>query len=294
MADESHRSAEQLIAALEAGEIDPREFLLEARALRSDDELLLPDALRDALFDRLPALAPIIGQNGGIGTLCEAFALTQVIHGVLFTIVVLDEQVILFNCINEHLGAFAYSRYAVEDAHRSPGGEVLLPISTGSIAMSASEEDVQIEERILTYVQRYFDTDEDGFWWCPWLPLLDGRFDANRAAEQVVSFSTLLCETSPQVEGYADELAERMANGTVPQALTAFRSKMLEHLYVPADYAQSPPGAIRRRRNWARRKQLVLLKALEARRRATTTTALARFLCRLCPEPQFRDIIGRL
>ena len=68
MADAPPRSAEQLIAALEAGEIDPREFLLEARALRSDDELLLPDALRDALFDRLPALAPIIGQNGGIGT----------------------------------------------------------------------------------------------------------------------------------------------------------------------------------------------------------------------------------
>ena len=80
----------------------------------------------------------------------------------------------------------------------------------------------------------------------------------------------------------------------MPQALTAFRAKMLAHLYVPARYACSPPGAIRRRRNWARRKQLVLLKALEARRRATTTTALARFLCRLCPEPQFRDIIGRL
>ena len=96
------------------------------------------------------------------------------------------------------------------------------------------------------------------------------------------------------MEGYADELAERMANGTVPQALTAFRAKMLAHLYVPARYARSPPGAIRRRRNWSRRKQLVLLKALEARRRATTTTALARFLCRLCPEPQFRDIIGRL
>ncbi len=96
-----------------------------------------------------------------------------------------------------------------------------------------------MEEQILTYVQRYFETDEDGFWRCPWLPLL-------------------------------------------------------AHLYVPARYAQSPPGAVRRRRNWARRKQLVLLKALEARRRATTTTALARFLCRLCPEPQFRDIIGRL
>ena len=49
MADQSHRSAEQLIAALEAGEIDPREFLLEARALR-DDEGFMSDALRKRTF----------------------------------------------------------------------------------------------------------------------------------------------------------------------------------------------------------------------------------------------------
>ena len=290
MADAQPRSAEQLIAALEAGEIDPREFLLEARALRSDDELLLPDALRDALFDRLPIVPAIIGQHGPLSQLCEMFTITQIISGLMFTIVVLDEQVILFNCINEHLGAFAYSRYALEDALQT--GEVLLPISTGSIMMT--NEDDYIEERILTYAQRYFETDEDGVWRCPWLPLLDGSFDVNRAAEQVVSFSGVLSETSPQVEAFSDELTERLANGTMPQALTAFRAKMLAHLYVPARYACSPPGAIRRRRNWARRKQLVLLKALEARRRATTTTALARFLCRLYPEPQFRDIIGRL
>ena len=60
--------------------------------------------------------------------------------------------------------------------------------------------------------------------------------------------------------------------------------------------AVSPPGALRRNRIWARRKHLVLLRALEALgpRRATTRTPLARFLCRICPEPQFRDIIGRL
>ena len=289
MADAQHRSAEQLIAALAAGEIDLREFLVEARPLRGDD-VTLPGAVRAALFDRLPTVPAIIGRDGPLATLCEMFTITQLISGIMFTIVVLDEQVILFNCINGHLGAFAYSRYAVEDALQT--GEVLLAISTGSIMMTA--EDDHIEEKILTYVQRYFETDEDGSWRCPWLPLLDGRFDANRAAEQVVSFSKALSETSPQVEAFSDELAERMANGTVPQALTAFRAKMLAHLYVPARYARSPPGAIRRRRNWARRKQLVLLKALEAKGRATTTTALARFLCRLCPEPQFRDIIGRL
>ena len=84
-----------------------------------------------------------------------------------------------------------------------------------------------------------------------------------------------------------------------------YRLKALEELYTKPVFGGpepfrlyangiSPPGALRRNRNWARRKQLVLLKALEAKGRATTTTALARFLCRLCPEPQFRDIIGRL
>ena len=69
--------------------------------------------------------------------------------------------------------------------------------------------------------------------------------------------------------------------------------------YIPFRDATNgywPPGVLRRGRNWLRRKQLVLLRALEARgpRRATTRTPLARFLCRICPEPQFRDIIGRL
>ena len=86
-----------------------------------------------------------------------------------------------------------------------------------------------------------------------------------------------------------------------------YRLKALEKLYTspvpeaPHPFrifanAVSPPGALRRGRNWARRKHLVLLRALEARgpRRATTKTPLARFLCRICPEPQFRDIIGRL
>ena len=59
MADATHRNEEQLIAALEAGEIDPREFLLEARALR-DDEGFMSDALRDAFFDRLPIVPAII------------------------------------------------------------------------------------------------------------------------------------------------------------------------------------------------------------------------------------------
>jgi hypothetical protein len=115
MAAAPHRSAEQLIAALAAGEIDLREFLVEARPLRGDD-VLLPAAVRDALFDRLPTVPAITGRNGPLGTLCEMFTITQLISGIMFTIVVLDEQVILFNCINGHLGAFAYSRYAVEDA----------------------------------------------------------------------------------------------------------------------------------------------------------------------------------
>ena len=53
MADAPHRSAEQLIAALAAGEIDLREFLVEARPLRGDD-VLLPAAVRDALASDVP------------------------------------------------------------------------------------------------------------------------------------------------------------------------------------------------------------------------------------------------
>ena len=251
MADAPHRSAEQLIAALAAGEIDPREFLVEARPLRGD-EGLLPGALRHALFDRLPTIPAITGRNGPLGTLCEMFTITQIISGIMFTIVVLDEQVILFNCINEHLGAFAYSRYALEDALRTPGGEILLPISTGSIMMT--NEDDYIEERILTYAQRYFETDEDGVWRCPWLPLLDGSFDANRAAEQVVSFSGVLSETSPQVEAFSDELTERLTNGTMPQALTAFRAKMLAHLYCPVPLTLTVRGSTSPRDTRVRRR----------------------------------------
>ena len=129
-----------------AGEIDLREFLVEARPLRGDD-VLLPAAVRDALFDRLPTVPAITGRNGPLGTLCEMFTITQIISGIMFTIVVLDEQVILFNCINGHLGAFAYSRYAVEDALQT--GEVLLPISTGSIMMT--KRTTTSKSRILTY-----------------------------------------------------------------------------------------------------------------------------------------------
>ena len=41
-------------------------------------------------------------------------------------------------------------------------------------------------------------------------------------------------------------------------------------------------------------KQLVLLRALEAEGRATTHTPLANFLCRVCPELLFRDVVAGL
>ena len=41
-------------------------------------------------------------------------------------------------------------------------------------------------------------------------------------------------------------------------------------------------------------KQLVLLRALEAKGRATTNTPLAHFLCRICPTPLFREILAAL
>ena len=46
--------------------------------------------------------------------------------------------------------------------------------------------------------------------------------------------------------------------------------------------------------HWGRRKQLVLLRALEAEGRATTNTPLAHFLCRVCPELLFRDVVAGL
>ena len=41
-------------------------------------------------------------------------------------------------------------------------------------------------------------------------------------------------------------------------------------------------------------KQLVLLRALEAEGRAMMHTPLANFLCRVCPELLFRDVVAGL
>jgi hypothetical protein len=287
-ANESHRSENQLIAALEAGEIDTRAFLLEARQLRDVDGWM-SDELRDALFNRLPAIAAICGLPGPTARLTGLLATTQETDGILYTLVILDEQVIMFQVVGQHLGAIAYSRYAIDDVRRTSGGEVPVDTEALQVTMDASTQDIHFEEKALTYVQRYFETDQDGLWRCPWLPLLDGSFDTNRA-EPVISFSAMLNERSPEVMA----LIPGIVDDTFDNAPAALRAMAFQHLYVVANYARSPPGAIRRQRNWIRRKHYLLMRALKSRGRATTSEKLARFLCRLCPEPQFRDIIGRL
>ena len=252
-----------------------------------------------------------LGAAINVWTLCDALVTARALEVTVFSIFVLDEHVVL---LSVHAGAVtlhAYDRHAVEAAMERHGRLTLgtaervelnpdiVPIAEETLF--ASTEDHFIEEKILSYA-RYFESDEDGCWLVPWLPLADGSFRYDRA-EQIVSM--LPGERRHQGEEAQQMLAmERVFSGDLS---VLYRLKALEELYTypvpgtPPSFrlhtnAVSPPGALRRGRNWARRKQLVLLRALESRgpRRATTRTPLARFLCRICPEPQFRDIIGRL
>ena len=193
-----------------------------------------------------------------------------------------------------------HGRLTLGTAERVELNPDIVPVAEETLF--ASTEDHFIEEKILSYA-RYFESDEDGCWLVPWLPLADGSFRYDRA-EQIVS---MLPDASSRHQGEEAQQMQAMASVFSGDLSVLYRLKALEELYnhpvpgTPPSFrlhtnAVSPPGALRRGRNWARRKQLVLLRALEAKgpRRATTRTPLARFLCRICPEPQFRDIIGRL
>ena len=193
-----------------------------------------------------------------------------------------------------------HGRLTLGTAERVELNPDIVPIAEETLF--ASTEDHFIEEKILSYA-RYFESDEDGCWQVPWLPLADGSFRYDRAEEMVFSHpNTVLYPPEEQEEQL--QAMERVFSG---DRTVLYRLKALERLYTYIEpggtgpfrlYTNdlSPPGALRRGRNWARRKHLVLLRALEALgpRRATTKTPLARFLCRICPEPQFRDIVGRL
>ena len=320
-APERARSAAELIAALvDAPDEEIRAMMREARPLRNAHGDLHIDLL-DA-FERRTSCPRVMSSRDmelPIWGLCDMLVDARERGCAVFDLFVLDEHVVL---LSVHLGAvtlYAYDRHILEAAIERHGRLILgtpeqvelnpdiVPIAEETLFTST--QDQFKEEKLLSYA-RYFEPDDDGCWQVPWLPLADGSFDYTRA-EQLVT-------TAPECLLYMPERqieqAQAIASVFSGDRSVLYQLKALEDLYtkpigdlvVPhlVDpppfrlYANgiSPPGALRRGRNWARRKHLVLLRALEARgpRRATTRTPLARFLCRICPEPQFRDIIGRL
>ena len=286
-------------------------MMREARPLRS--HVGLPVDLLEAFKRRTSNPRMMRGDTTlPVWGLCSAVVLARERGCAVFDLFVLDEHVVL---LSVHLGAvtlYAYDRHVLEAAIERHGRLTLgtaervelnpdvVPIAEETLFTST--QDQFKEEKMLSYA-RYFEPDDDGCWQVPWLPLADGSFRYDRAEEMVFSHPNTVLYTPEEQEEQLQAM-ERVFSG---DRTVLYRLKALERLYtytVPGGppsfhlYTNdlSPPGALRRGRNWARRKQLVLLRALEALgpRRATTKTPLARFLCRICPEPQFRDIVGRL
>ena len=162
-----------------------------------------------------------------------------------------------------------HGRFTLGTAERVELNPDIVPVVEETLFTST--QDFFIEEKILSYA-RYFESDEDGCWQVPWLPLADGSYRYDRA-EQIVSTPG---RNVIRDEGEEAEQFLAMANVFSGDLSLLFRLKALDHLYtqdiqVPGGshsfrlYANavSPPGALRRGRNWNRRKQLVLLRALE-------------------------------
>ena len=320
-APERARSAAELIAALEdAPDEEIRAMMREARPLRRGPNDELPDDLLDAFERRTANLhfarCRVPGHDREtleVFGLCDAIVAARSTGCAVFDLCVLDEHVVL---LSVHAGAVtlhAYDRHVLEAAMERHGRlvlETLEPVEQFELnpdivpvieeQLFTSTQDHFSEEKALSYA-RYFEPDDNGCWQVPWLPLADGSFRHDRAEQLVTSAVSLLYGQEEQ-----EHLMRAMESVFSGDMSVLFRLKALENLYTTDIQehgpfrlhanAVSPPGALRRGRNWARRKHLVLLRALEARgpRRATTRTPLARFLCRICPEPQFRDIIGRL
>ena len=317
-APERARSAAELIAALEdAPDEEIRAMMREARPLRSHAGHL-PDDLLEAFKRRTSNLhfarCRVPGHDRGtveVFELCQALVAARS-HGVaVFDLFVLDEHVVL---LSVHAGAVTlrgYDRYVLEAAVEGNGRLILETATAFELnpdivpvieeQLFTSTQDHFNEEQALSYA-RYFEPDDNGCWLVPWLPLADGSFRYDRA-EQIITAVPVCLLYNPEKQ---EDLMQAMASVFSGDWSVLFRQLALEQLFTQDIQgghpfrlyanAVSPPGALRRNRIWARRKHLVLLRALEARgpRRATTRTPLARFLCRICPEPQFRDIIGRL
>ena len=319
-APERARSAAELIAALDGDAPDEeiRAMMREARPLRLDADHL-PHDLLTAFKRRASKLHVIRGPTVDGWVLCDAIVTARALELSVFDIFALDEQIVLLSVRPFAVTLHAYDRHAVEAAMERHGRltlgtadrvELNPDITTDRVSGAIAEEtlftstqDNFREEKILSYA-RYFEPDDNGCWLVPWLPLADGSFRYDRA-EKIVSTAGPPCLI--REPGEVAEQMQAMARVFSGDLSVLYRLKALEELYTrpvpggPPSFrlyanAASPPGALRRNRNWKRRKQLVLLRALEAKgpRRATTKTPLARFLCRICPEPQFRDIVGRL
>ena len=316
-APERARSAAELIAALEdAPDEEIRAMMREARPLRLDADHL-PHDLLTAFKRRASKLHVIRGPTVDGWVLCDAIVTARALELSVFDIFALDEQIVLLSVRPYAVTLHAYDRHAVEAAMERHGRltlgtadrvELNPDITTDRVSGAIAEEtlftstqDNFREEKILSYA-RYFEPDDNGCWLVPWLPLADGSFRYDRA-EQIITAVPVCLLYNPEKQ---EDLMQAMASVFSGDWSVLFRQLALEQLFTQDIQggrpfrlyanAVSPPGALRRNRIWARRKHLVLLRALEAKgpRRATTRTPLARFLCRICPEPQFRDIIGRL
>ena len=312
-APERARSAAELIAALEdAPDEEIRAMMREARPLRRGPLDELPGDLRNAFVRRISDLQAWSGNRGTIAvfSLCELLVCVREEGFAVFDILCLDEHVVLVSVLAGVVTLYAYDRHVLEASMERHGRLTLgtaervelnpdiVPVIEEQLFTST--QDQFREEKALSYA-RYFEPDDNGCWQVPWLPLADGSFRHDRAEQLVTSAVSLLYGQEEQ-----EHLMRAMESVFSGDMSVLFRLKALENLYTTDIQehgpfrlhanAVSPPGALRRGRNWARRKHLVLLRALESRgpRRATTRTPLARFLCRICPEPQFRDIIGRL
>ena len=313
-APERARSTAELIAALDGDAPDEeiRAMVREARPLRNAHGDLHIDLL-DAFERRTSCPRVKYGATElPVWGLCDTLVDARERGCAVFELFVLDEHVVLLSVFAGAVTLHAYDRHVLEAAMERHGRLILgtadrvelnpdiVPVIEEQLFTST--QDNFKEEKMLSYA-RYFESDDDGCWQVPWLPLADGSFCYDRA-EQVVT-------TPPEYLVYMPyEVAEKMqamASVFSGDRNVLYRLQALEHLYTQPRhigpqpfrlYANgiSPPGALRRQRNWTRRKHVVLLRALKAKgpRRATTKTPLARFLCRICPEPQFRDIVGRL
>ena len=232
-APERARSAAELIAALEdAPDEEIRAMMREARPLRSPPAL--PQDLLAAFKRRTSDLRVLrLGAAINVWTLCDALVTARALEVTVFSIFVLDEHVVLLSVRAGAVTLHAYDRHAVEAAMERHGRLTLgtaervelnpdiVPIAEETLF--ASTEDHFIEEKILSYA-RYFESDEDGCWLVPWLPLADGSFRYDRA-EQIVS---MLPDASSRHQGEEAQQMQAMASVFSGDLSVLYRLKALE------------------------------------------------------------------